>query len=58
MDEKAVRRAALVTLRRAIWEHFPPGVERTGWLRWLTRIAAKDAAARLGRFQLTSHARA
>jgi hypothetical protein len=25
MDEKAIRRAALVTVRRAILERFPPG---------------------------------
>ena len=35
MDGKAIRRAALVTLRRAILERFLPGAERTAWLRWL-----------------------
>jgi hypothetical protein len=34
MDEKAIRRAALVTLKRAILERFPPGPERRAWLRW------------------------
>jgi len=29
MDENAIRREALVTLRRAILERFPPGRERT-----------------------------
>jgi len=33
MDEKAMRRAALVTLRRALCERCPPGSERPGWLR-------------------------
>jgi hypothetical protein len=31
VDEKAVRRAALITLRRAICERFPPGPERRAW---------------------------
>jgi hypothetical protein len=35
MEEKAIRRAALITLRRAICERFPPGLERRAWLRWL-----------------------
>jgi hypothetical protein len=35
MDEKAIRQAALITLRRAILERFPPGRERIAWLRWL-----------------------
>jgi hypothetical protein len=35
MDEKAIKRVALVTLRRAICERFPPGPERRAWLRWL-----------------------
>jgi hypothetical protein len=28
MDEKAIRRAALITLPRAILKNFPPGPER------------------------------
>jgi hypothetical protein len=39
MDERAIRRAALLTLRRAIVERFPPGPERTWWLRWAARVA-------------------
>ena len=35
MDERAIRRAALVTVRRAILERFPPGRERRAWLRWI-----------------------
>jgi hypothetical protein len=35
MDEKAIRRAALITLRRATCVRFPPGLERRAWLRWL-----------------------
>src|SRR5690348_15570344 len=38
MDEKAVRRAALLTLRRAICERFPEGAERVAWLAWAERI--------------------
>jgi len=39
MDERAIRRAVLLTLRRAIVERFPPGPERTWWLRWAARVA-------------------
>jgi len=35
MDAKAIRRAALITLRRAICERFPPGRERDAWLAWV-----------------------
>jgi hypothetical protein len=35
MDERAIRRAALVTVRRAICERFPLGAERRAWLRWI-----------------------
>jgi len=31
MDERAIRRAALTTVRRAICERFPPGPERRAW---------------------------
>jgi len=43
MDEKAMRRAALITVRRAICERFPPGQERDSWLAWLGRIEANRA---------------
>jgi hypothetical protein len=43
VDEKAIRRAALITLRRAICERFPPGPERRAWLRW---VASSAIAAR------------
>jgi len=51
MDQRAVRRAALVTVRRAIRERFPPGLERTACLRWLlaqhyARLVEKVEAAR------------
>jgi hypothetical protein len=39
MDEKAARRAALVTLRRSIVERFPPEPERRAWLRWAAGLA-------------------
>jgi hypothetical protein len=45
MDEKAITRAALITVRRAILERFPPGPERTRWLRWAVH-AAKPPTAR------------
>ena len=48
----------MTVLSRAIREGYPPGPERERWLRWLTRVASKDAAARHGRSKLTSHARA
>jgi hypothetical protein len=35
MNERALIRAARITLRQAILERFPPGDERTAWLRWL-----------------------
>jgi len=35
MDEKSIRRAALITLRRAILKRLPAGRERSAWLRWL-----------------------
>jgi hypothetical protein len=35
MDERALIRAAQITLRRAILERFPAGRQRTAWLRWL-----------------------
>jgi len=60
VDEKAIRRAALITLRRAICERFPPG---RGRLQWLARIfiARKKNAARRRRqfgadFNVTLHA--
>jgi len=32
MDDKAIRRAALITLRRAICKRFPPSAQREfGW---------------------------
>jgi hypothetical protein len=33
---------AVAVLSRAIREDIRPGPERARWLRWLTRIAAKD----------------
>src|SRR6266513_2779043 len=42
MNEKALERAALVTLRRAILERLPPGPERTMWLRWAARLATSS----------------
>jgi hypothetical protein len=47
MDKRAIRRAALITLRRAILERFPPGRERTAWLRWLRARQGTEAPAEL-----------
>jgi hypothetical protein len=38
MDEKAIRRAALITLHRAICKRFPAGRERNAWLAWAERM--------------------
>jgi hypothetical protein len=35
MDERALIRAAYITLRRVILERLPPGAKRRAWLRWL-----------------------
>ena len=45
VDEQAIRRAALVTVRQAILEPFPPGPERSAWLRWAAGLAKKYEAA-------------
>jgi len=38
MDEQAIRRAAYITLHRAICERIPPGRQRQAWVRWLARL--------------------
>jgi hypothetical protein len=43
MDQQALRRAALITLRRAILERFPAGLERTAWLRRAASRAGQEA---------------
>jgi hypothetical protein len=45
MDAKAIRRAALITLRRAICERFPPGPERDRRLEWLARAVSSRQEA-------------
>jgi hypothetical protein len=44
MEERVIRRAALVTVRRAICERFPPGAERRAWLAWALRLRGRDCA--------------
>jgi hypothetical protein len=44
MDAKAIRRAALITLRRAICERYAPGAERQAWLAWLERLQSEHAS--------------
>ena len=39
MDEKAIRGAALITLRRSTLKRFPPEPERRAWLRWAAGFA-------------------
>jgi len=41
MDAKAIRRAALITLRRAICERFPPGRGHDTWLAWFERLSVR-----------------
>jgi hypothetical protein len=48
MDQKAIRRAALITLRRAICEHYPPGRERQKSLALLVAAGNERAASRSG----------
>jgi hypothetical protein len=43
MDPKALRRAALVTLRRVIYQRFPPGPVRDQWLAWLAVLTGSRA---------------
>jgi hypothetical protein len=45
VDEKAIKRAALITLRRAIQQNFPPGSEREKRLEWLERTASSRQEA-------------
>jgi hypothetical protein len=45
MDVKAIRRAAVITLRRAICEPFPPGHMRIAWLGWAAHLAKSQAAS-------------
>jgi len=50
VGERAIRRAALITLRRAICKRFPAGRQRRAWPRWLlarnARLAEKLEAVR------------
>jgi hypothetical protein len=45
MDERAIRRAALVTVRRAILNRVPRGPERDAWLRWVIGISVREESA-------------
>jgi hypothetical protein len=44
MDAQAIRRAALITLRRAICERFPPGPVREQWLACVARACEEVCA--------------
>ena len=46
VDKKAIRQAALITLRRAICERFPLSPARTAWLRWLRTCSANSPTIR------------
>jgi hypothetical protein len=48
MDGRAIRRAALATLRRAIRERFPPGRARRVWLAWAQRVSEPTAVLHYG----------
>jgi hypothetical protein len=41
MNERALIRAAQITLRRAILANFPPSPEREKRLQWLARAARR-----------------
>ena len=43
VDEKAIRRAVLITRRRSILKRFRPGPERRVWLRWAAGLAKSQA---------------
>jgi hypothetical protein len=45
MEPEAIRRAALMTLRRAIRERFTPRRERHAWLTWVATVRARVASA-------------
>jgi hypothetical protein len=45
MDERAIRRAALVTLRPAVCERFPPGPVRARCLRWMDAKGSRPMGA-------------
>ena len=47
---KTIRHAALITLRRAICGRFPPGPERTWWLRWAAHAAKPSTVRQRVRF--------
>jgi hypothetical protein len=47
MNQRALIRAAQITLRRAILQNFPPGAERSAWLRWLRGAPVTEAPAEL-----------
>jgi hypothetical protein len=46
MDERALIRAAEITLRRVILQNFPPGPERRAWLRWIQSRADESRLLR------------
>jgi hypothetical protein len=52
MDEKAIRRAALITLRRAICERFPPRVGA----RILARLGGAHTGRTAGWYCMDAHA--
>jgi hypothetical protein len=45
MDERALIRAAEITLRRAILQNFPPGPEPDRRLEWLARAVSSRQEA-------------
>lgn len=44
MKAKEIRPAALITLRRVIWQQFPPGRERRAWLAWAESLKSPARA--------------
>jgi hypothetical protein len=51
MDQQSLRRAALITPCRAIYERFPPGRERDSWLTFPMR-ELYGAAVRVDNYRI------
>jgi hypothetical protein len=54
LDKRAIRRAALVTVRRAIVERFPPGPVRERWPAGADLLCRRPTAQREPRTHSTS----
>ena len=57
MDAKAIRRVALITVRRAICERYPPGRERDAHLAWAVRLRSERTFPHIHQENLAHDAR-